>query len=220
MVRSGDADAPESVHLCSFPEADEAFINPEIEQQMGQLMQVVQLGRACRNLANIKVRQPLSRLIVMGADLDKDYRELVKDELNVKEIVFTDNADAFTGYRLKPQLRTLGPRFGKNLGKVSQLLGAADGHLAMEGSGAENLRLELTTRNLLAQEDILVETTQKPGLVTGKLRCHRGHPDRVDPKLIDEGYAREVISKLQTTRRVAGLEVTDRIMYTILRRMP
>jgi len=214
MVRSVDADAPESVHLCSFPEADEAFINPEIEQQMGQLMQVVQLGRACRNLANIKVRQPLSRLIVMGADLDKDYRELVKDELNVKEIVFTDNADAFTGYRLKPQLRTLGPRFGKNLGKVSQLLGAADGHRAMEAfRRGEPLRMELDGQEiLLAQEDVLVETVQKPGLVAQEsYGVTVGILTELTRELIDEGYAREVISKLQTMRREAGLEVTDRI---------
>ena len=214
IVRSVDAGAPESVHLCAFPKVEESFINPEIEHQMGQLMQVVQLGRACRNLANIKVRQPLSQLIVMGSDLGSDFIELAKDELNIKEIVFTDNADSFIGYRLKPQLRTLGPRFGKNLVKVSQLLAASDGNLAMESfRRGEPLRLELDGQEiLLAQDDVLVESVQKPGLISQENRgITVGILTELTQELIDEGYAREVISKLQTMRKEAGLEVTDRI---------
>ena len=214
LVRSVDPNAPESVHLCSFPVADESLIDPEMETQMAQLLQVIQLGRACRNLAGLKVRQPLSRQLVMGADLGPAYRELAEDELNVKEIIFTQDPDAFTGYLLKPQLRTLGPRFGKRLGQVSKLLAEADGSAAVAGfRRGEALVLDLDGEQVaLSQDDVLVETTQKEGLVAQEsYGVTVGLFTSLTPELIDEGYAREVISKLQTMRKDAGLDVVDRI---------
>ncbi|MDI9521420.1 MAG: isoleucine--tRNA ligase [Bacillota bacterium] len=214
LVRTVDHDAPESVHLTSFPVAQDSFIDTEMEQQMNQLLQVVQLGRACRNLANLKVRQPLSRQMVMGADLGTEYQELAKDELNVKEIVFTKDADAFTGYRLKPQLRTLGPRFGKKLSQLSQLLAKADGAEAVKGfREGRPLILELDGEQVeLAESDVLVETTEKEGLVAQEARgITVGLFTELTPDLIDEGFAREVISKLQTMRKDAGFDVVDRI---------
>jgi len=214
LVRSVDPNAPESVHLCSFPVADDSLIDPEMESQMAQLLQVIQLGRACRNLAGLKVRQPLSRQLVMGADLGPAYRELAEDELNVKEIIFTQDPDAFTGYLLKPQLRTLGPRFGKRLGQVSKLLAEADGSAAVAGfRRGEALVLDLDGEQVaLSQDDVLVETTQKEGLVAQEsYGVTVGLFTSLTPELIDEGYAREVISKLQTMRKDAGLDVVDRI---------
>ena len=219
LVRSADFDAPESVHLCSFPEADESFIDPNMEEQMEQLLQVIQLGRACRNLANLKVRQPLSCQLVKGAELDREFQELARDELNVKEIIFTQDADAFTGYRLKPQLRTLGPRFGKNLGKISQLLAQTDGAAAVAGfRRGENLVLTLDGEQVeLSEQDVLVETTEKEGLVAQENRgITVGLVTDLSPELVDEGYARELISKLQTMRKDAGFEVTDRILVRYL----
>ncbi|NLW21110.1 MAG: isoleucine--tRNA ligase [Clostridiales bacterium] len=214
LVRSVDSQAPESVHLCAFPQADESFIDPDMERQMAQLLQVVQLGRACRNQANLKIRQPLSCQLVMGADLGEEYQALAQDELNVKEIIFTQDPDAFTGYRLKPQLRTLGPRFGKRLGAVSKLLAQADGAKAVAAfRRGEALQLQLDGETIeLGEDDVLVETTEKEGLVAQEARgVTVGLLTGLTPELIDEGYAREVISKLQTMRRDAGFDVTDRI---------
>ena len=214
LVRSVDKNAPESVHLCAFPVEDERLIDPEMERQMAQLLQVVQLGRACRNLANLKIRQPLSTQLVMGADLGEEYQALAQDELNVKQIVFTQDADAFTGYRLKPQLRTLGPRFGKRLGAVSQLLSQADGAAAVAAfRRGEPLTLDLDGETIeLSESDVLVETTEKQGLVAQENRgITVGLLTGLTPELLEEGYAREVISKLQTMRKDAGFEVTDRV---------
>lgn len=217
LVRSVDQNAPESVHLCDFPVFDQDMVDLQMEQQMAALLQVIQLGRACRNLANLKVRQPLSRMLVKGVQLDHDYQELLRDEINVKEVVFTEDAAAFSAYRLKPQLRTLGPRFGKSLGKVSQLLQAADGAQAVAGfERGENLVLTLDGEKVsLNREDVLVETAQREDLVS-----QESHGVTValftelTPSLISEGYAREVVSKLQTMRKDAGFEVTDHIRVT------
>ena len=214
VVRSVDDSAPESVHLTYFPEWKVDCINPDMEGQMGELLQVVQLGRACRSLAGIKVRQPLSALMVSGASFGQDYRELAQDELNVKEIVFTTNTAAFNTYRLKPQLRTLGPRFGKSLGKISQLLAQADGSKAVAAfARGENLVLEIDGEKAeLREDDVLVEAMQKEGLVSQEYRgVTVALVTNLTPELLSEGYAREVISKLQTMRKDAGFEVTDRI---------
>lgn len=215
LVRSVDDQAPESVHLCAFPQAEEARINPDMEKQMDLLLQVVQLGRACRNLANLKIRQPLSCQLVKGAELDEAYKALAQDELNVKELVFTQDADAFTGYRLKPQLRTLGPRFGKRLGQISQLLAQADGSAAVAAfRRGEPLQLNLDGETvLLSQDDVLVEAAEKEGLVSQENRgVTVGLVTGLTPDLVQEGFAREIISKVQTMRKDAGLEVTDRIV--------
>lgn len=217
MVRSVNEKAPESVHLCGFPGYDGRMVDLEMELQMKALLEVVQLGRACRNLAGMKVRQPAAKILVRGAAFDEVYGELARDELNVKEVVFTEEASAFTGYKLKPQLRTLGPRFGKKLGQVSKILAETDGVAAVAafkrgGSLVLNLEGEEITLN---QDDVLVETTQKEGLVSNEERGVTVALDTVlTHGLISEGYAREVISKLQTMRKDAGFEVTDRVHVT------
>ena len=214
LVRSVDPQAPESVHLCAFPEADESRIDPEMERQMKALLGVVTLGRACRNLANMKVRQPAQALYVKGAFFDAPYAELAKDELNVKTLVFTEDSSAFTGYLLKPQLRTLGPRYGKLLGKISAVLKELDGVAAVTGfEQGEALRFTVEgTEVALEKDDVLIEAVQRPGLATLEERGLTVALSTVlTPELVREGYAREIISKLQTMRKDAGFEVTDRI---------
>ncbi len=214
LVRSVDPQAPESVHLCAFPEADESRIDPGMERQMKALLGVVTLGRACRNLANMKVRQPAQALYVKGASFDAPYAELAKDELNVKTLVFTEDASAFTGYLLKPQLRTLGPRYGKLLGKISAVLKELDGVAAVAGfEQGEALRFTVDgTEAVLEKDDVLIEAVQRPGLATLEERGLTVALSTVlTPELLREGYAREIISKLQTMRKDAGFEVTDRI---------
>ncbi len=214
IVRSVDGNAPESVHLCPFPEADEKRIDQDVERQMDDLLSVVTLGRACRNLANMKVRQPAQSLYVKGAAFDLPYCELVKDELNVKDLSFIEDSSALTDYLLKPQLRTLGPRYGKLLGKISAALKEADGAAAVRGfEKGEPLRLLIDgTEVLLNQDDVLVEAVQRAGLATMEDRgIVAALSTQLSPELIMEGYAREVISKLQTMRKDAGFEVTDRI---------
>ena len=214
LVRSVDKTAPESVHLCPFPVSDPSLIDEATERQMDALMGVVTLGRAARNLANIKVRQPVQTLWVKGAQFDNDFAELAKDELNVKEIVFTEDASAFTGYLLKPQLKTLGPRYGRLIGKIGAALKEMDGLSVVRGfERGETLRFELEgTAIELSQDDLLIEPMQKEGLATMEDRGVTVALDTVlSQELIDEGYAREIISKVQTMRKEAGFDVTDRI---------
>ncbi len=214
IVRSADRDAPESVHLCDYPVFINGMIDPDMERQMSALLEVVQLGRACRSLAGLKVRQPLSRLLIKGPDLHQEYQELARDELNVKEIVLTNDANVFAAYRLKPQLRTLGPRFGKRLGRISQLLAEADGAAASAAfDHGEMLTLDLDGEAIdLSADDVLIEVVRKEGLVSQEGRgVNVGILTELTPDLIREGYAREVISKLQTMRKDAGFDVTDRI---------
>ena len=206
--------APESVHLCDFPVSDRAAVDPDMEKQMDALLEVIQLGRACRNTANLKVRQPLSRLYVKGATFEQAYQELCEDELNVREVVFTEDARAFTTYKLKPQMRTLGPKFGKLLGKIGAHLGIMDGNDVVDAF-AKGEQVSFTideTEVVLEKDDVLTEPMQKPGFTATE---DRGVTVVLDTNLTDElvreGYAREVISKLQTMRKEAGFEVTDRI---------
>ncbi len=217
LVRSVNPDAPESVHLCAYPLADESRIDTDMERQMDELLRVVTLGRACRNLANMKVRQPANVLYVKGAHFDAPYAELARDELNVKQVVFTEDASAFTGYLLKPQLRTLGPRYGKLLGKISAILKELDGVAAVQGfDRGEPLRFTVDdTQVELTKDDVLIESVQKEGLATLEERGVTVALDTVlTPELVEEGFAREVISKLQTMRKDAGFEVTDRVHVT------
>ncbi|MBR2662506.1 MAG: isoleucine--tRNA ligase, partial [Clostridia bacterium] len=206
--------APESVHLCDYPSCDAGRIDPDMEKQMDALLEVIQLGRACRNAANMKVRQPLQKLYVKGASFSRAYQELCEDELNVREVIFTEDARAFTTYQLKPQMRTLGPRYGKLLGKIGQHLGTLDGNDVVDAfERGEKISFEIDgTQVELAKDDVLTSPMQKPGFTS---QMDRGVTVVLDTNLsedlIREGYAREVISKIQTMRKEAGFEVTDRI---------
>lgn len=217
LVRSVDPTAPESVHLCDFPTADESLIDESLNTQMSALLSVVGLGRACRAAANLKVRQPLSTLYVKGTSFDEAFSALAEDELNVKKVVFTDDARAFTTYNLKPQMRTLGPKYGKLLGRIGQHLKELDGNEVVDAfSRGETVTFALDgTEVVLAKDDVLTEATQKPGFsaqmegeVTVVLDCN------LTPELIAEGYQREMVSKLQNMRKDAGFEVSDRIDVT------
>ncbi len=211
--------AIESVHLCDFPVCDATAIDRDMEKQMDALLEVVQLGRSCRNAASLKVRQPLQKLYVRGASFEKAYQELCEDELNVKEVIFTEDARAFTTYKLKPQMRTLGPKYGKLLGKIGQALAGMDGNDVVDTFGrGEKVTFEIDgTAIELEEKDVLTEPTQKEGFCAMEDKGVTVVLDtNLTPELIAEGYAREVISKLQTMRKETGFEVTDRIdvLYT------
>ena len=209
--------APESVHLCDFPVSDPAAVDPEMEAQMKALLQVIQLGRACRNAANLKVRQPVQTLYVRGASFEQAYQELCEDELNVREVIFTEDARAFTTYKLKPQMRTLGPKYGKLLGRIGQHLAEMDGNDVVDAfRRGETVSFAIDgTEVALAETDVLTEPAQKPGFTATEDRGITVVLDtNLTEELIREGYAREVISKLQTMRKEAGFEVTDRIRVT------
>ena len=217
LVRSVDPSAPESVHLCDFPTPDESRIDLRLNEQMEALLEVVSLGHACRNAAALKVRQPLASLYVKGTKFDDALMELAADELNVKQVVFTDDARAFTTYNLKPQMRTLGPKYGKLLGKIGAWLKEADGNDVVDAfNRGENVVFSLEGAEVsLAKDDVLTESVHKPGFasqmdgdVTVVLDCN------LTPALVQEGYQREVISKLQTMRKDAEYAVTDRIAVT------
>ena len=206
--------APESVHLCDFPMADKTAVNTDIEEQMDALVEAIQLGRACRNTANLKVRQPVQKLYVKGTKFEKAYQELCEDELNVKEVIFTDDARAFTTYQLKPQMRTLGPKYGKLLGKIGQHLAGMDGNDVVDafGRGEEVSFMIDDTEVKLNKDDVLTTPMNKPGFIAAEDRGVTVVLDtNLNDELIREGYAREVISKVQTMRKDAGFEVTDRI---------
>ena len=215
LVRSVDQAAPESIHLTRFPVADESRIDEALNAQMGTLLSIVSLGRACRNASALKVRQPLKAMYVKGAKLEGAFVSLAADELNVKEVVFTDDARAFTTYNLKPQMRTLGPKYGKLLGKIGAWLKQADGNEVVDAFNLGNLvELEVDgTKVVLEKDDVLTEAVQKEGFaaqidggLTVVLDCN------LTPELVAEGYQREVISKLQTMRKEADFDVTDRIL--------
>ncbi len=218
LVRSVKKDAPESVHLTDFPTYDESMIDAEGDRQMNALISAVQLGRACRNLANLKVRQPLNTLLIKGAAFGEEYASLAKDELNVKDVQFIADDSSLTDWKLKPQMRTLGPRYGKLLGKIGQALAQADGAQAVAAfARGESLHLNVDgTEVVLSQSDVLTEPVQKAGLISqsqGEMTV--ALDTTLNDALIAEGYAREIVSKLQTMRKDGGLEVTDRIRVWI-----
>ena len=209
--------AKESVHLTDFPKADMALVDKELEDDMEAVIAIVQLGRACRSAANMKVRQPSRALCVKGAKLPEAMAALIADELNVKNVEFVDDARAFTSYKIKPQLRTLGPRYGKLLGKISAYLAQADGNDVVDTfDRGEKLTFDVDGTNVeLAREDTLIEPMQKSGFMAeseGDLTVVLD--TNLTPELIEEGFVREVISKIQTMRKEAGYEVTDRISVT------
>jgi len=215
LVVNLDPKAPESVHLCDFPTVDERFINPELEKNMDLVLKIVVQGRACRNNANIKNRQPLGRMFVKADfELPEMFRELVMDELNVKDLIFTDDAKHFTTYKFKPQLRTLGPRYGKLLPKISAILAQLDGNETMDKfESGEKLTFEVDgTMVELAKDDVLIEAVQKEGYVSEEDRGITVILDtNLTPELVEEGFVREIISKVQTMRKEAGFEVLDHI---------
>ncbi len=206
--------AEESVHFCDFPTADESAIDPDMEDQMAALLEAVQLGRAGRALANLKVRQPLAAMYVKGARFGEAFQSLCEDELNVKEVRFVDDARAFTTYTLKPQMRTLGPKFGKLLGAIRQKLTELDGNDVVDAfARGETVSFTVNDADVaLTVDDVLTEPAQKPGFVAQEDKGVTVVLDtNLTDALINEGYAREVISKLQNMRKDAGFEVTDRI---------
>lgn len=215
LVRTNDDKAPESVHLCDYPEVNEAWIDKDLEDKMAEALNIVVLGRSCRNEANIKNRQPVSTMYVKAENvLPEYYVEILEDELNVKKVEFTDDVENFTTYIFKPQLKTVGPKYGKFLGKIREALSGIDGNQAMK-TLKESGRLtfpDIDPSIELTEDDLLIEMTQKTGYVTGS---DRGITVVIDtnltPELISEGFARELISKIQNMRKEAGFEVMDRI---------
>ena len=216
LVRSIDADAPESIHLCDYPEVNEAWIDKDLEANMEELLEIVVLGRACRNTANIKNRQPIGTMYVKAEKaMDKFYTDIIADELNVKEVKFADDVESFISYSFKPQLRTVGPKYGKLLNGIRTALSEIDGTAAMKelrDNGVLVLDID-GNRVELAEEDLLIETAQSEGYVTetdGETSVVLD--TNLTPELIQEGFVREIISKVQTMRKEAGFEVMDKIL--------
>ncbi len=219
LVCSIDANAPESVHLCDFPVADESMIDKKLEEDMEAVLKTVVLGRACRNTANIKNRQPIATMFVKAPfTLGEFYQEIIEDELNVKKVVFTDEVRDFTTYIFKPQLRTVGPKYGKQLGGIQKYLGSVDGNDAMDilkEKGALTFDVDGTEVSL-AEEDLLIDMKQKEGYVTEADNTVTVILDtNLTDELIEEGFMYEVISKVQTMRKDSGFEVMDHIKVYI-----
>jgi isoleucyl-tRNA synthetase len=215
LVRSVDANAPESVHLCDFPVVEKKYIDSELETNMDKVLKLVVLGRACRNTANIKNRQPIAQMYIKAeGELPGMYQDLIADELNIKKIEFTEDAANFTTYKFKPQLRTLGPKYGKLVPKIGEYLSKVDGSAFMARFNKEGkVAFEVEgTAVELELSDVLVETAQKEGFVSESDRDMTVVLDtNLTPELIEEGFVREIISKLQTMRKEAGFEVQDHI---------
>jgi len=215
LVRKLDADAPKSVHLCDYPSYNEAWIDEKLESDMEEVLEIVVLGRACRNAVNIKNRQPLPSMYVKAdKELSEYYTAIIADELNVKKIIFTDDVSEFASYNFKPQLKTLGPKFGKQIGLVRTILASLDGNKAMsEINASGKLTIELDGNQIsIDKEDLLIETSQKEGFVSDSDRGITVVLDtNLTEELIEEGFVNEIISKLQTMRKEADFEVLDQI---------
>ena len=219
LVCKNDATAPESVHLCLYPEADERMIDRDLEQRMEEVLRVVALGRACRNAAAVKNRQPIGCMYVKADfELPSYFCEIIEDELNVKQVAFSDSVRAYTTYSFKPQLRTVGPKYGKYLGGIRQALAGLDGNAAMDEIEASG-RLMLTVGDEvlpLEKDDLLIEMTRLPGYeslseggVTVVLDTN------LTEELLEEGMVNELVSKVQNMRKDSGFEVTDHIRLSI-----
>ena len=215
LVRNIDKNAPESIHLCDFPTVKEEWIDKELEDNMERVLDIVVMGRACRNESNIKNRQPIGQMYVKaGFDLPDFYKDIIADELNVKNVEFTDDVRNFTTYVFKPQLKTVGPKYGKQLGAIKTYLAGLDGNAAMDELEAQgalkfiagDVEVELT------KEDLLIEMTQMEGYVSQNDHGITVVMDtNLTPELLEEGFVREIISKIQTMRKEAGFEVMDKI---------
>ena len=216
LVRSLDKEAPESIHLCDFPVANEAHIDKDLEAKMEEVLKVVVLGRAARNTANIKNRQPIGRMFVKAETaLPEFYQEIIQEELNVKKVEFTDDVRAFTSYSFKPQLRTVGRKYGKYVNEIKEILAGLDGNQAMDTLNETDLLSFETqdgTKVELAKEDLLIDMAQVPGFVSeGDNFVTVVLDTNLPPELIEEGFVREIISKIQTMRKEAGFEVMNHI---------
>ncbi len=215
LVGSIDASAPESVHLCDFPAVEESAIDPELEKYMQEVLSLVVLGRACRNTANIKNRQPIGTMYVKGAEnLPADFSQIIEEELNVKKVVFSEDLSAFISYSFKPQLRTVGPKYGKFLGQIQKALAELDGNAAMaQLKDTGLLKLPQVNETIaLTEEDLLISVAQKEGFAIETEGALSVVLDtNLTQELLEEGYVRELISKLQTMRKEAGFEVMDHI---------
>ena len=215
LVCSIDKQAPESIHLCDFPQVRTEWIDKELEKNMDEVLRIVVMGRACRNAANIKNRQPIARMFVKAPyELEGYYQEIICDELNVKAVSFTDDVRAFTTYTFKPQLKTVGPKYGKSLNGIRAYLGAMDGSRAMEELEEKgNLIFDVNGVSVvLSKEDLLIDMAQTEGYVSDVDNEITVVLDtKLTPALIEEGYIREIISKVQTMRKEADFEVTDKI---------
>ena len=219
LVKSVDKTAPESIHLCDFPTVDNSAIDKSLEENMDKVLEIVVLGRAARNGSSLKNRQPLGTMYVkLDGKLDGYYTDIIRDELNIKNVIFTDKVDDFVSYRFKPQLKTVGPKFGKQLNEIRTALSEIDGNKAKKQLDADgSLTLELQSGTVVLQtEDLLIETEQRDGFYTVS---DRGITVAIDTtltkELIEEGFVRELISKIQTMRKEAGFNVTDHISVTI-----
>ena len=219
LVRSLDKSAPESVHLCDFPTANPSYVDKELEEAMEEVLDIVVMGRACRNTANIKNRQPIGTMFVKaGTALSDFYKEIVEDELNVKKVVFTEDVRDFTTYTFKPQLRTVGPKYGKQLGGIQKTLASLDGNAAMdELNAAGALKFDVNGVEVsLTKDDLLIEMTQKEGYVSEADNNMTVVLDtNLTEELIEEGFVYEIISKIQTMRKEADFEVMDHIRVSL-----
>ena len=215
LVKSIDASAPESIHLCDFPEVHENWIDPKMEEDMADLLEIVVMGRAARNTANIKNRQPIGTMYVKSEfQLSEFYKEIIKDELNIKEVVFKDDIADFISYSFKPQMRTVGPKYGKLLNKIKTTLSELDGNKAMaELKSTGELKLDIDGQEIvLLEEDLLIDMAQMEGYVSESDHTITVVLDtNLTPELIEEGFVRELVSKIQTMRKEAGFEVMDKI---------
>lgn len=218
LVAGFSSTAPESVHLCDYPVCEERWIDAGLERAMDEVLKIVVAGRACRNNAAIKNRQPLGRMFVKtaAAQLSEEYSTIILEELNVKDILFTQDVREFTTYTFKPQLRTVGPKYGKLVGQIRQALTEVDGNEAMDAlRNTQQLCLDISgTQVVLGEEDLLIESAQKPGFMAeteGDLTVVLD--TNLTEELLEEGFVREVISKVQTMRKEAGFEVTDHIEF-------
>ena len=215
IVRNIDKNAPESIHLCDYPEVKEEWIDLALESDMDEVLDTVVMGRAARNTANIKNRQPIAQMYVKADhELSEFYVKIIEEELNVKKVTFTEDVRAFTSYTFKPQLKTVGPKYGKLLGRIRQALTELDGSAAMDTlneSGALTFDFD-GQEVVLTKDDLLIDVAKKDGYVTEEDNYVTVVLDtNLTPELIEEGFVREVISKIQTMRKEAGFEVMDHI---------
>ena len=218
LVRSVDKNAPESIHLTDFPKVNEEFIDKDLEVSMDEVLDIVVLGRAARNSANIKNRQPIGNMYVKAENvLSPFYVEIIEDELNVKAVEFKDDVEEFVSYSFKPQLKTVGPKYGKLLGKIKEVLASLDGHVAMKSlNDTGSVDFEFDGEKVsLGREDLLIETAKNDDFVTEADNKTTVVLDiRLSEELIEEGFVRELISKIQTMRKEAGFEVVDHIVLS------
>ena len=219
LVRNSFADAPESIHLCDYPTFCEEMIDKQLEQDMDEVLDIVVLGRACRNAANIKNRQPIGQMYVKAEHtVGEFYQDIITDELNVKKVTFTDDVRDFTSYTFKPQLKTVGPKYGKSLGAIKEYLSNLDGNAAMDelnNNGALKFDANGTAVEL-TKEDLLIDMTQKEGFMSQEDYGITVVLDtNLSEELLNEGFVLEVISKVQTMRKDSGFEVMDHIKVSI-----